>query len=1381
MQAQILDVDYFMNSGKPVIRIFAKTESGGTVCIFHDKFMPYFYIVPSEGTESRVKGMKEIRRIEEDEKFEPLGYRDSKTKMLKVTLSNPQDVPAVRESLLQHSKGVYEADILFKYRFMVDRGLYGMRWVEFSGEKVRTSTVKVQSFSADDIKAVERQDNAPLRYMSIDIECLPSDPTKSLDSKNDPVIIISMSFRPEFRGKKTMVFLAKNFHHQDARGFSSEKEMLEEFARTIEEYDPDVMTGYNINAFDFPYLLERFRANKIPANFGRSDKQSFGKTFGTMQEFIVPGRVVVDPYQILKRDPWLKFPRYDLNTVAKALLGDEKRDVEYGQMAGMWNGSKEQIMEFLEYARKDADLSLRLVVEKGMLDKFMELAKISGLLLQDLFGGQSKRVETMVLHEFRKRGYVMPPAPSKGEIARRAREREEHGLKGATVMEPEKGLHADGCILVLDFKSLYPSIMRTFNISPETVLREPLMECYSSPSGAHFVKPSVRSGILSDILSTLMDARSAVRKQMKGAAGDMKRILNAKQLAIKDMSNSVHADTDIVVKRPDGKLQIYEIEELFEDMSKKHEIIDLGDTEVIELSGWETLSVKHNKSCFKPMYAISRHKSKGDLTRIKTPMAEAMITDDHSVMVMKGISSNRKQKSTFHKLAERGGRDISENDIIAQVSRVSLPEQKIEFDWIEFLKSLPEEETSDVRLYVPKSLNLNKKNWLKNRAKMISSVKWPADSASLQKYVERRIIRSSEGHLINRSGLTTVGNCGMVPVYDITEDGEDLPQFYERFSAAGEEPDYYTLPITEVGRIPEFIRKRAFIAVGGAHQGRRKIPAAAKPVDEELAELLGWFVAEGSTHKRKGSFKAAIANKDKENVQRIKHLIKKCFGYDASVFNKDITMGMKLLYLFFRYNCGESSYAKKVPDFILNSNSSVRKAFLEGYYRGDGNKNVHRMNTTSKRLAAQLNVMIKEFGGVQNNSFDGLYRISKRKTSHGKKIASGDLFGQQPSISKAKPSEYVYDLSVRDTEMFVTAQGMVLHNSFYGYTGYIRARLYMVDVAGSITAYGRENIIKTRDLVEQNFQAKTVYGDTDSIFVKTDTNNLDDARKLGEEIAAFVTSKLEGHLELQFEKIYKTFLILTKKRYAGWKFEHTGEAWKDSIEMKGIETVRRDWCPLVSEVMMKVINIMLKEGDIQMAMNEVKNTLEHLRRGDMPLEKLTVIKGLTKSPESYGGILPHIEVAKKLAMRNPYDAPKIGDRIGFVIIKGNNHLLSKRAEDPKYAREKGMQIDSDYYISSQLLPPVERILNAVGVERSELLGGGRQSSISDILTGAKRKMKHEITVDYKKEQPLSNWEEILCSKCSKSYQRMPLRGLCECGGELLFGYHGSTGKKLIIK
>jgi len=711
MLFQLLYVDYFLLNSNPVIRLFGKTANGNSVCVFYDKFLPYFYIRAKEL--GKLKEIKEIRKVEEVEKFIPLGYRKEPERLFKITIGNPQDVPKIREILIQDGFDDFESDILFKYRFMVDFGLRGMDWIEFEGTKAFTKLTKVTAYHAKKIKKTEKNGNAPLKFLSFDIECLPSDPRKPLDSRTDPIVMISLAFHPEHKKERNLVLVAKPTRGKGIQGFRSEKELLEEFLRTIDSYDPDILVGYNCNNFDLPYLLERLKQNNLRQNFGRCDNNVFSKTFGIMQDCIVPGRIVVDPYQILKRDPWVKFHRYNLNTIAKELLNEEKLDVEYGEMPSLWNGSKEKLEKFIEYCRKDAELSLRLVLEKGMLDKFFELSKISGLLLQDSFGGQSSRVETMLLHEFRKKNFVMPSRPSKQELLKRAKEREKKELKGATVLEPKRGLHSEGCILVLDFRSLYPSIMITYNVSPDTLLlKKENIPSIKSPIDAYFVDQKVREGIFPHVLKELMNARIRIKKMMYAVKGDEKRIFNAKQLALKDMSNS-----------------------------------------------------------------------------------------------------------------------------------------------------------------------------------------------------------------------------------------------------------------------------------------------------------------------------------------------------------------------------------------------------------------------------------------------------------------------------------------------------------FYGYTGYIRARLYMIDVANTITSHGRENLLRTKKLIEDNFDVEVLYADTDSVFLKTKIKDLDDAKKEGERIAKFVSEKLPGHLELEFEKIYKTFLILTKKRYAGWKFELVDDEWMDSIEMKGIETIRRDWCPLVSETTEAVIKIILKEGNLQKAINEVRSVLISLRNGEILLEK----------------------------------------------------------------------------------------------------------------------------------------------------------------------------------
>ncbi len=898
MRVQVLDADYIMNNNRPIVRLFGKKEDGSSVCLFYDGFYPYFYV---RGDIEQIKGILkeyngEVRAIEEVKAFPSMGFQPEPSTFYKITITTPSKTPEIRNKLESFGVRCYEADILFKYRFLIDFDINGMDWIEVDAKQVQSSISKVPTYEINNIKKVDVQENAPMRYLSFDIESFMKN-EKIDDYVNNEIILISINFYPEYRGKKSLVLSARPIGGKDTIGLNDEKEMLQKFLDIIDDYDPDIITGYNIENFDIPFVIGRMKYFGIQPYLGRTiDKQAYVRKFAASSTASIIGRVVVDPYVIIKRDPYMKFIRYDLSTVAEALVGDKKMDVAHSEINDLWNGSPSDRSRLAEYCRKDSELALRIVIEKKLLDKFFELSKLSGVLLQDSMAGQTLRIETKIMHEFKKRNFIMMPKPSDSESRRREMEKKEKELKGATVLEPVTGLHADTCTVVLDFKSLYPSLIRTFNICPTTIILDKKYEKFphhTSPVGAKFVEPDVRKGVIPHILGELLETRFAIKKAMKKEK-DKKRhdFLNAKQLAIKIMANS-----------------------------------------------------------------------------------------------------------------------------------------------------------------------------------------------------------------------------------------------------------------------------------------------------------------------------------------------------------------------------------------------------------------------------------------------------------------------------------------------------------FYGYMGYVRSRLYKIDIANSITSYGRENIQKTKRLVESTFGVKVIYGDTDSVFIETKTKNIDEAAEQARKMAKFVSDQLPGYLELDFDKLYRTFLILTKKRYAGWKFDEVpGGGWKDKIDMKGIETVRRDWCPLVTSVMNKILKIILMEGDVKRSIDIVRKTIDELKSGKIDVEKLTVVKGITKSPEKYDGMLPHIELAKKMARRNPAEAPKVGDRIGFVIIKGNQ-MLSKRAEDPKYVKAHNIQIDSEYYINNQLLPPIERIFEAIGVSRNELIGHGRQVNMFDIINKRKRHLNHKIDVEFskqetpKKEEKLDGWEEFVCSKCGKSFRRMPLSGKCdECGGEVIISSRGSAGK-----
>ena len=127
--------------------------------------------------------------------------------------------------------------------------------------------------------------------------------------------------------------------------------------------------------------------------------------------------------------------------------------------------------------------------------------------------------------------------------------------------------------------------------------------------------------------------------------------------------------------------------------------------------------------------------------------------------------------------------------------------------------------------------------------------------------------------------------------------------------------------------------------------------------------------------------------------------------------------------------------------------------------------------------------------------------------------------------------------------------------------------------------------------------------------------------------------------------------------------------------------------------------------------------------------------------------------------RDPASAPGVGDRVGFVITKGLQ-LISRRAEDPKYVEENNMKIDANYYMESQLLPPLERVFESMGITKSELTGIGKQLGLFEAISN-KKQMKIE--------EALSNIEGFICNNCENKYRRVPLQGKClSCDGEILF-------------
>lgn len=838
---QILDADYTYISGKPVVRLYGRDESGKSICCSVPGFEPYFYAkaAPEMAGVLQEKFKEHIKRIEIVSRFEPIGYFKNPLKMLKIILYDPKGVPAIRDEVRKMVDEIYESDILFRNRYLVDKGLGGMGWAKAEPEPEQMNSGVLSSIKiiSREIEPVDILKNAPLRHLAFDIECLPLNGAMPVP-ETSPIILMSLAFEPDFNGKKTLVLVGKQTDiNGNIESYGSEEAMLRRFFEIAKEYDPDILAGYNSNGFDIPYIVERIKTlNKKGAGIdpfmGRDGKPVYYKKFGNATRVSVMGRIMVDVLPMLRRDFSLK--QYTLKNAAKELLDLEKLDIPFLEMETYWKDNGEKLSKFIEYARRDSELALGFLLKLRLIDKYVALARASGTLLQDILdGGQTQMVENIILREYMKHDRVLPAKPT-GEVSD---ERFDVGeeLKGGEVLAPKKGLIDN--IVILDYKSLYPTIMMAHNLCYTTVVvNQKPDDVVISPSGGVFVSQKIIKGIVPAILTDLLNRRQATREKMKSAGEEEYRVLDATQLALK-----------------------------------------------------------------------------------------------------------------------------------------------------------------------------------------------------------------------------------------------------------------------------------------------------------------------------------------------------------------------------------------------------------------------------------------------------------------------------------------------------------ILLNSFYGYSGYARARLYSLTLANAVTSFGRENILRTKTLIEDEIREiiikdgksialSVVYGDTDSVFVNLQDKEitLSDAELIGRNIAKIVTSSLQKPMELVFDSFGRRAIFIAKKRYAVWSFEKIPTGWKDTVRVKGMETVRRDWCGLTTKTMDRVLELVLKEGNVDGAVEYVKNTINSIRSidarkdGDL-FEDLILTRQFTKKVDNYKSKQPHTTVVEKMEKRGII--ANVGDRIPFVILAGNG-LFVERAEDPEYARQKNLPLDVDYYINKQILPPVERILSDFGVQGEMLrVIGGKKAQI----------------------------------------------------------------------
>ena len=324
--------------------------------------------------------------------------------------------------------------------------------------------------------------------------------------------------------------------------------------------------------------------------------------------------------------------------------------------------------------------------------------------------------------------------------------------------------------------------------------------------------------------------------------------------------------------------------------------------------------------------------------------------------------------------------------------------------------------------------------------------------------------------------------------------------------------------------------------------------------------------------------------------------------------------------------------------------------------------------------------------------------------------------------------------------MFARQQSLkILANSYYGYLAFSRSRYYSREAAESVTAWGRQFITQTGESAEKA-GFRLLYQDTDSCFLLMGEKKKEDVLTWMKEVNA----ALPHGMELELEAFYPRGMFVSKKAAAGQAGEKGAGATgakkkyalmdeKGRVKIRGFELVRRDWSVIARETQKKVLEAILKDGSKDRAVAIVREVVNEVRSGKMPLEKFVVETQLVKGIESYEIKSPELAAALKYNSRTKNEKMGMGTVVRFIITRSSSidpslysackklkvvqaktaskSSVSEKAEVLEYAKD----YDADYYIDHQIVPTVLKILKELGVEEEDLKRGGKQSALESFF------------------------------------------------------------------
>jgi len=473
----ILVPTYRMIRGVPVVHLYGISDQGESVLMVDDRIRPYFF-VPEPDLDAAKRIAEPLSAVAEpdltDMNDRPVG---------RITMRDPRDVPRIRGAIEAAGIPCFEADVRFAYRYMIDKGIRGTATVSGTAEEGRFTDVVYRrpAFSGGEF-------TPELKIVSIDIET---------DGRAREIFSVSLSGT----GIET-VLIRSDRPVAGAEAFPDERSMLVGLEEHIRRADPDIITGWNVVDFDLAVLDRRATELGLPLRLGRGEEKisiQDDASFTRQKRANLSGRQVLDGIGVV-RDTGLAFEDFRLQTVAQKVLGHGKLAEGGSRVEKIQRAFREDPEWLAKYNLEDARLVIEILAETGALELALERSLLTGMPL-DRVGASVATLDFLYLGKLRKKGRVAPMVRQdmpRGYVV------------GGTVFDSRAGIFPH--VAVLDFKSLYPSIIRTFGIDPYafTGIGDVEEGEVQAPNGARFRKGD---GILPSVIERLWHRRERAKRE----------------------------------------------------------------------------------------------------------------------------------------------------------------------------------------------------------------------------------------------------------------------------------------------------------------------------------------------------------------------------------------------------------------------------------------------------------------------------------------------------------------------------------------------------------------------------------------------------------------------------------------------------------------------------------------------------------------------------------------------------------------------------------------------------------------------------------------------------------------------------------------------------